>query len=185
VAEEQNTNAAPPEQPARGGIMGKVLLGVAIFAGSAAGSGVATWFMAPGIPAANHESSGEKNPEATPGEEGSKAQDVAEEIENWAAIALDPFVVNLADKDASRYLRIKVSLMVDDKHEVTELAENQAFQLKLRDVILQSLTRKTSQELQTEEGKNHLREELKGELAEFFKKPRLVEVMFTDFVIQL
>jgi flagellar FliL protein len=62
-------------------------------------------------------------------------------------LPLEPFVVNLADADAARYLRIKISLMIDDKSRVKEIADNQPLQQKVRDVILQSLTAKTSQEL--------------------------------------
>lgn len=110
---------------------------------------------------------------------------VAEMLEKSAVLPLEPFVVNLADPDAARYLRIKISLMVDDKEKQKELEENQALQLKVRDVILQSLTAKTSQDLINEEGKNKLRHEIQEKITVYFKEPKLVDVMFTEFVIQL
>lgn len=100
-------------------------------------------------------------------------------------MALDPFVVNLADSDSARYLRIKVSLMVDDKTKMAELQDNQALQVKLRDVILQTLTEKTAHDISDEEGKNKLRHEIQTKIEGYFKNPKLVDVMFTDFVIQL
>ena len=106
-------------------------------------------------------------------------------LEKGAVVPLDPFVVNLADTEAPRYLRIKISLMVDDKAKIEEVVENQALQLKVRDVILQTLTRKTSQDLINEEGKNKLRHEIQEEVQGFFKEPKLMDVMFTEFVIQL
>ena len=114
-----------------------------------------------------------------------------EEVSTWpsagksAVVPLEPFVVNLADADAARYLRIKISLMVDDKSKVKEIEENQALQLKVRDVILQTLTRKTSQDLINDDGKKKLRKEIQDEVGPFFKEPKLNDVMFTEFVIQL
>jgi flagellar FliL protein len=106
-------------------------------------------------------------------------------LEKSAALPLEPFVVNLADTDAARYLRIQISLMIDDKTKEKELAENKALQLKVRDVILQSLTAKTSHDLINEEGKNKLRHEIQEKIAIYFQEPKLVDVMFTEFVIQL
>ena len=48
-----------------------------------------------------------------------KNEQVAEALEKGGALPLEPFVVNLADTDAARYLRIRVSLMIDDKAKVT------------------------------------------------------------------
>jgi flagellar FliL protein len=110
---------------------------------------------------------------------------MAEILEKSAVLPLEPFVVNLADKDAARYLRIKISLMVDDKSKTKELEENQALQLKVRDVILQTLTAKTSRDLINEEGKNKLREEIRDKIGVYFRTPKVTEVMFTEFVIQL
>ena len=106
-------------------------------------------------------------------------------LQKSAVLSLEPFVVNLADADAARYLRIKISLLVDDKSKVKEVTENQALQLKVRDVILQSLTAKTSQDLINAEGKNKLRHEIQEKVALYFRDPKLVDVMFTEFIIQL
>ena len=54
-----------------------------------------------------------------------------------------------------------------------------------RDVILSSLTNKTSHELINEDGKNKLRHEIQQKVAVYFREPKLVDVMFTEFVIQL
>ncbi len=110
---------------------------------------------------------------------------MAEQLEKSAVVSLEPFVVNLADADSARYLRIKVNLMVDDKTKIKEVEENQALQLKVRDVILQTLTRKTSKDISNDDGKNKLRHEIQEEIGPFFKAPKLNDVMFTEFVIQL
>jgi flagellar basal body-associated protein FliL len=75
--------------------------------------------------------------------------------------------------------------MIDDKSKVKEISENQPLQLKVRDIILQSLTAKTSRDLINEEGKNKLRHELQDKVGLYFRDPKLVDIMFTEFVIQL
>src|SRR5262245_63934810 len=103
-------------------------------------------------------------------EEEKKIDEVSEALEKGAALQLEPFVVNLADTDAARYLRIKISLMVSDKGKAKEVEENTALQLKVRDVILDTLIKKTSHELITEEGKKKLREEIHEKIAMYFQE---------------
>ena len=157
--------------------MGKMLLMIVLALASSAGGGVVSFVLI----------SRTLNAQAKPAEKPEKAEQekIAEMLEKSAVIPLEPFVVNLADTDAARYLRIKISLMVDDKTKLKDVAENQALQLKVRDVILQSLTAKRSQELINAEGKNNLRHEIQEKVAMYFRAPKLVDVMFTEFVIQL
>ena len=155
---------------------------VIVLVSNALGAG-ATWFfvrraMAAVVAPAAEGHEGQEN-------KGEEPVDMAEVLEKSAVVPLEPFVVNLADSDSPRYLRIKVSLMVDDKSKAKEVQENQALQLKVRDVILQTLTRKSSQELISEEGKKKLRKEIQDQVGPFFKEPKLNDVMFTEFVIQL
>ena len=176
---EETVEEQPEVKPAKGGggSIGKMLMIVVLALLSSAGGGVVSFVLI----------SRTMNAHAKTAEDPKKAEEekVAEMLEKGAVLPLEPFVVNLADTDAARYLRIKVSLMVDDKAKVKELTENQALQLKVRDVILQSLTVKTSKDLINEEGKNKLRHEIQEKAAIYFREPKLVDVMFTEFVIQL
>ena len=150
VEEEQEVK---PPAAKGGGSIGKMLMIVVLALVSSAGGGVVSFVLI----------SRTMHAQAKTEEDPKKAEEekVAEMLEKGAVLPLEPFVVNLADTDAARYLRIKVSLMVDDKAKVKELTENQALQLKVRDVILQSLTIKTSKDLINEEGKNKLRHEIR------------------------
>jgi len=162
--------------------MQKLILVVAIAVASSVSGGVVSWILTSRALATVNNADKETQSEATP----TTAEDaVSLALEKGGAMALDTFVVNLADADSARYLRIKVSLMVDDKTKMTELQDNQALQVKLRDVILQTLTQKTSRDISNEEGKNKLRHEIQAKIEGYFKAPKLVDVMFTDFVIQL
>ena len=167
----------PKEKPKGGSSIGKMLLIVVLALVSSTGGGVVSFVLI----------SRTTGTQAKAAEKPEKAEEekVAELLEKSAVIPLEPFVVNLADADAARYLRIKISLMVDDKNKLKEVAENQALQLKVRDVILESLTAKRSQDLINSEGKNKLRRELQEKVAVYFRGPKLVDVMFTEFVIQL
>jgi len=177
VPEENVEEQVPTPKKQGGSAIGKMLLMVVLALVSSAGGGVVSFVLI----------SRTLNAQAKPAEKPEKAEQekIAEMLEKSAVIPLEPFVVNLADTDAARYLRIKITLMVDDKTKLKEVAENQALQLKVRDVILQSLTAKHSQELINTEGKNNLRHEIQEKVAMYFRAPKLVDVMFTEFVIQL
>jgi len=163
----------------RGGSLLNVLMIVILAMISSAGGGVVTFMLLKRT--INLQAAGQ-------GLEDGAAADREKEaalLAKSAVLPLEPFVVNLADTEVSRYLRIKISLMVDDKSRQKEVEENLALQIKVRDVILQCLTMKTSQDLISEEGKNKLRREIQEKIAGYFTEPKLVEVMFTEFVIQL
>jgi flagellar protein FliL len=174
VEEQQEVKPLPK---AGGSSIVKMLMIVVLALVSSAGGGVISFVLI----------SRTLTTQAKPAEKPEKGEQekMAELLEKSAVIPLEPFVVNLADTDAARYLRIKITLLVDDKTKVKEAAENQALQLKVRDVILESLTSKHSQDLLNAQGKNKLRQEIQDKVAVYFRAPKLVDVMFTEFVIQL
>lgn len=180
MPEETTEEQAAPRGKKQGFAIGKILLIIVLALVSSAGGGVVSFVLISRTLNAQAKASdpAEKTKEA-------EQERIAAMLQKSAALPLEPFVVNLADTDSARYLRIKISLMIDDKSRVKEITENQALQLKVRDVILQSLTAKTSQDLMNEEGKNKLRHELQEKVALYFREPKLVDVMFTEFVIQL
>ena len=172
--EEQEEKPTPKKG---GSSIGKMMIIILLALVSSAGGGVVSFMLISRTLAAQAKTA--ESPEKA------EQEKIAEMLEKSAVIPLEPFVVNLADVDAARYLRIKISLMVDDKSKVKEVSENQALQLKVRDVILESLTAKRSQDLINPDGKNKLRHELQEKVAVYFRATKLVDVMFTEFVIQL
>src|SRR5688572_17954728 len=184
VAEETAAPEPVAEKPAKQSNKGLIIVIAAVSLISSAGGASLTAYLVgraiAKLPAAVAHA--EASPES---EEARKEAELAEAIEHGGVVPLDPFVVNLADQDSARYLRIKVTLMVDDKHKVKEVVENMALTGKVKDVILQTLSRKTSHDLINEEGKNKLRAEIQDGISRYFKEPKLTDVMFTEFVIQL
>lgn len=105
---------------------------------------------------------------------------------------LDPFVVNLADPKASRYVRVTMQLEVDmtaanGKGKPNEGAVQEELQKRLpqiRDFVVTLLPSKQSEELRTVEGKQALRDELMGKINGILQHGKVKNIYFTDFVIQ-
>ncbi len=94
-------------------------------------------------------------------------------------VALPAFVVNLADPNARRYLKIVLDVEMTGNPELIE-----ANMAKIRDSLLLLLSSKTSQELATLEGKIMLRKEIVDRLNQALGQSKVARVYFTDFVIQ-
>jgi flagellar FliL protein len=77
-------------------------------------------------------------------------------------LPLDPFVVNLADKEADRYAQIGITLEVEDSKFAEQM---KAFMPAIRNGILMILAHKTSRELLDRAGKEQLAEEILRESA--------------------
>jgi flagellar FliL protein len=94
-------------------------------------------------------------------------------------VSLPPFVVNLADPNARRYLKIVLDVEMTSTPELLE-----ANQAKIRDSLLLLLSSKTSQDLSTLEGKILLRKEIVDRINQALGQAKVARVYFTDFVIQ-
>lgn len=75
-------------------------------------------------------------------------------------VALDPFVVNLADRDSERYAQIGMTLEVDDPKFAEEM---KGYMPAIRNAVLMILAHKTSVELLQRDGKEKLAEEVMRE----------------------
>jgi flagellar FliL protein len=84
-------------------------------------------------------------------------------------VALDPFTVNLSDKEAERYAQIGVTLEVDDAHFADEM---KAYLPAIRAGILMVLAHKSAAELLEREGK----EKLAREIMRVSVKPMGIEI---------
>jgi flagellar FliL protein len=72
-------------------------------------------------------------------------------------VALDPFVVNLTDRDTDRYAQIGITLQVEDEKASEEI---KAYLPAIRNNILLLLSHKSSEELMAEGGKEKLAEQI-------------------------
>jgi flagellar protein FliL len=94
-------------------------------------------------------------------------------------VSLPPFVVNLSDPNARRYLKVVLDVEMTSNPELLE-----ANMPKVRDSLLLLLSSKTSQDLATLEGKITLRKEIVDRLNQALGQSKVARVYFTDFVIQ-
>jgi flagellar FliL protein len=79
-----------------------------------------------------------------------------------AFVPLDPFVVNLADRDSERYAQVGITLQVDDPKMSEEM---KAYMPAIRNAVLLILSHKSSEELLSSDGKTKLAEEVRREAA--------------------
>lgn len=101
-------------------------------------------------------------------------------------IELPPFIVNLADTDNSRYLRMTVSLGVGGEEGGGEKDKpDQLFMTRVRNAMLAVLAEKTSDEILTAEGKSKLRKELLKAAQAASEEPAVEAIYITDFIVQL
>lgn len=98
-----------------------------------------------------------------------------------AVWAPDPFIINLADADADRYLKVVMNFELSDPLAVAELEQ---IKPKVRDVVLSVLTVKSFKDLNNFEGKQRLKEEIAMRLNNHLTKGKIVQVYYTDFVVQ-
>ncbi len=75
-------------------------------------------------------------------------------------LPLDPFIVNLADREADRYAQIGITFEVDSNASSEEI---KAYMPAIRNAILLILANKTSKELLNREGKEQLAQEIMRE----------------------
>jgi flagellar protein FliL len=98
-----------------------------------------------------------------------------------ATLALEPFIVNLADKEESRFVKTTFQLGLAEKME----EENKNSIPAMRDLIITLLSSKTAEQILTSEGKDKLREEIRSRLNAISPKTKVLEVYIVDFVVQL
>ena len=98
-------------------------------------------------------------------------------------VPLDPFVVNLADKGASRFLRVTIKLVVDDEGVAKEIEHHEVSKSRVRSAVLELLSAQESAALVTPEGKAELKKAV-AERAAHALHTEVRDVLFTDFVVQ-
>lgn len=99
-------------------------------------------------------------------------------------IELQPFIVNLADENEARYLRLTVSLGVGgDKG--GEEKPDQLFVTRVRNAMLAVLSEKKSEDILSNEGKAKLRKELLKAAQSVSEESEVKAIYITDFIVQL
>jgi flagellar protein FliL len=115
---------------------------------------------------------------------GSLKTSIPDDEDVKAVVELPAFIVNLADTEQARYLRMTVSLGVEGGEGESEKPD-QLFITRVRNAMLAVLSDKTSEEILTVEGKAKLRKELLKAAQAASEEPHVQAIYITDFIVQL
>ena len=99
-------------------------------------------------------------------------------------LALEPFVVNLADTGATRFIRVTLSLVLQDEEQAKELEEHAIEKARVRSSILELLAEQHAEKLVTPEGKDELKKTIAERIEHAAHELKVVDVLFSEFVIQ-
>ncbi len=136
----------------------------------AAGGGGAYWMMRRGTVSASTN-------EAPAHAEAAKADDGHNGV-----LSFEPFVVNLADPGGGRYLRATVRLIVDGEAEAVK--KNEVAMVRTRSALLDLLAEQTSDQIVTPAGKAALKKAMLERISGMLAPAKVVDVLFSDFVVQ-
>lgn len=97
-------------------------------------------------------------------------------------ILLNEFLVNLKSENGKKsYLKVQIALMYNDKKDGELIA---ASTNKIRDIIINNLLGKTSEDIIDGDNINNLKDELRRNINIVLEDDLIKDVYITDFVIQ-
>jgi len=98
---------------------------------------------------------------------------------------LDSFLVNLADREYSRFVKVTFRLGMEESGMGEELAGDPVVLAITRDTIISVLSSKTAEEVLSPAGKDKLRQEVKDKVNAALPRGHVREVYIMDFQVQL
>jgi len=132
-----------------------------------------------------------EEPEGQADDKGKKAQDdsksdklaaiLPEDEEVKRVIEVPPFILNLADQDEGRFLRLTLSIGVGE--EGSDKADP-VYLTRVRNAVLAILMTKTSNDILSAQGKISLRRELLTAIKVAVKEPPVVAVYIIEMLVQ-
>lgn len=94
---------------------------------------------------------------------------------------MEPFIVNLLDRDGKRYLKTTIEFEVENRDIKNEFIQHTP---QLRDAILLLLTSKSFEDISKLEGKLQLKNELIARINQILSGAGIRALYFTEFVVQ-
>ena len=161
---EEAAAPAPPAAPAKPGW--KKLAALALVAVAVVAAGGVWWTRS----AAAKEGGEHATPAATESSRG--------------LIKFEPFVVNLADGGGTRFLRAALELVVEPAEAAESVARNPVVMSQMRSAVLDLLAQQTGTALVTPEGKAAMKAAIVSRAQEALGDWKIVDVLFSEFVVQ-
>lgn len=103
-------------------------------------------------------------------------------VKHYKSVALEDFIVNLADLDEQHYLKTTIVLDVEEKPEIEK--EIEKLTPKIRDAMITTMSRNRFQALLTPQGKTALKASLKKAANSVLGDDVVHDVYFTSFAMQ-
>lgn len=168
--------SADPGTPKRGRKKLWIIAGIVVLTGLLLAAGVAGWSMwrhQRAVAAEEADEGAGTAAASTAAEDATPAEKPATRRERAVPpvyVPLEPFVVNLADRDADRYAQVGITLEVDDPEFAEEM---KAYLPSIRNSILLILSHKSAAEMLDRHGK----EQLAAEIAREAVRPMGIDIV--------
>ncbi len=167
---EEKTEEATPKKKSK-----LLLILIILIVLLAAGGGAAYFFLFKKKPAPPPKQAGQAPaPAAAPA--GPNAPPMKTIIDH-----LSTFIVNLADQSGSRYLKVTMDLSLSNEAVKKEIEDKMPM---VRDTIITILSNKYYNDIATPAGKLTLKRELISRLNVMLTTGRILDIYFTEFVVQ-
>ena len=115
---------------------------------------------------------------------GTKAEAQEPALEERGLLTFEPFLVNLADAGGNRFLKVNLELVLPSAEAAEHMQKTPVVIMHLRSAILELLTQQKAAALVTPEGKTALRDAIKEKTAGLIEKQKVIDVLFSEFVVQ-
>ncbi len=99
-------------------------------------------------------------------------------------VDFEPFMVNLADGGGSRFLKVDLQLVLEDASAADHVTTTPVVVSRIRSEVLELLTQQTATALVTPEGKASLKKSIGERLEPLLEGGKVVDVLFSEFVVQ-
>ncbi|MGE4264753.1 MAG: flagellar basal body-associated protein FliL [Desulfovibrio sp.] len=157
-------------------ILSVVLLGVL---GAGGFFGYQWWMARPASPASDNAT--EQKAEAAHAEKGEKGEGATAPDGAGELVSIPPLLVNLAEPQGRRYLKLALDIEVKDKAAADLLNKNMP---KVKDALLLLLSSKTYEDLGSLENKILLKKEIVERLTLVLGEQQVLRVYITEIVVQ-
>ena len=167
--------AAAPKKSKKG----LFLILLVVLLGGGGGGAYFFYFKAPAAQAASGEE--DEHAEEAPEEE---EEEAPKKAKGTGVVPMEPFVVNLADAGATRFLRVNLGLVVADEEIAKEIEDSAVEMARIRSAILELLAQQHADTLVTPEGKDELKKHIAERVKHAVNHAKVFDVLFSEFVVQ-
>jgi flagellar FliL protein len=114
-----------------------------------------------------------------------EAAEAAEsELETRGVFAFEPFLVNLADEGGHRFLKATISIVVATPEAAKHIEESPVIVAHIRSAIIEVLTLQKAPALVTPDGKAALKHAISERTSPLVPGKKVLDVLFSEFVVQ-